>query len=355
MTTQNEKNAALISRIQKLMAMANHAGSNENEAAVAAAKVQELLTEHNLDMASIGGAEALSKAEARTKTPHNRAAMYQYQRDLMAALAENNFCMHFIQEMNKPDPRSKRDVLVDGQWVRGRSVKCHVLLGREVNVVTTRMTYDYLVDAMDRLLPWQGMEKRGKDALLWLAGCTDRLVERLAARRAEMEAESRKKAEEEKVRSRHPGAASQGNALVVLTDVYGSEAELNQDALYGLEPGTTAAERRKREAIRAAEQKLREEGHSWNDAYYLARGMEIPKVPARPVETAPAKPMSPSERRRREEAAQRANQRFWDRQARQEYSERQKKSHPSYKAGKDKGDAIGLDPQIGNQSNRRIK
>lgn len=336
-------NEALIARIRKLMAMANHPGSNENEAAVAATKIQDLLAEHNLSMAEIGGLEQSGPVvEKREKTQHQRSAMYKYQQDLMRVLAKNNFCMYFLEQVPRISNGKMRNTMV------------HVLLGRAVNVEVTKMTYDYLVEAMDRLMPYAGMQKRGREALLWLAGCTDRLVERLNERREKAEAESQKKAEAEAVRSKHPGAASVANALVVLSDVYGSEEDLNRDAMYGYEPGTTARKRRENEARRAARQatidakiaELVASGMNEDDAWYVANGMTPPSRQPQ-VE----KKESPSQRARRERAEQNYSYRYWHRQEKEE----RRKESAEYRAGHRTAETIGLDDQVSAQKRRSLR
>ena len=188
MTTKTEN--PIVDKIRKLMALSK--SSNEHEAALAAQRCQELLAEHNLSMAEIGAAgESKTQVSGkREKTPHDKSAMYKYQTELMEALAKNNFCMYWISEQWKADPKGSKlryfhttDFTDQNKYEKGRIAKVHILLGREDNVMVTRMMYDYLVETMDRLLPWQGMEKRGKEALLWLAGCTETLVGRLDEQR----------------------------------------------------------------------------------------------------------------------------------------------------------------------------
>lgn len=336
-------NRSLIARIQKLLALSTARGATEGEAAVASSKAQELLAEHNLTLAEVTD----QPAETRKKAAHDAAAMYRYQRSLMKALARNNFCMHFLSEVWSDDPRGRRENL---EGKRGRYVKRHMLLGRQVNVTVTKLTYDYLIATMDRMLPWQGMDKRGKDALLWLTGCADRLIERLGQRRREMEAASQAKKD---VAAPTPGAGfTMGSALVVLTDVYGSEEELNRDALYGLKPGTTAQQRRERAAkeqeIEAEMARLVAEGVDRSDAWYLAHGWTIPPKTEEKEETE-------AQKRRREEREERSNDRYWERWQRQQNRLNQHKSTAAYLAGRETGEKIGLDQQIDKKERRAIR
>lgn len=345
----NEQNATLIAKVQKLMALAQN-NPSEAEANLAAQRVQELLIAHNLTMAQVEstGKESSKPADTgqREKTAHTSAAMYKYQRDLMETLARNNFCMHWIQEQYKEDPRAKHEHWVGDKLVKARLAKTHVLLGRDVNVLVTRLTYDYLIETMDRLLPWQGMQKRGKDALLWLAGCTERLVERLNEQRWKMERETSRVATEQE-------GDTNGNALVSLKDLYGSEEELNQDFRYGQEPGTTAS-RRRQSAMRYAEESRKEaefvaKGYNASDAWYLARGWEVPnktEQDTQPIETE-------AQRRKREAKEQResdARRAKWQREANKE---NERRNSEAFRMGRSTGSDIGLDAQVPANTQRK--
>jgi len=61
--------------------------------------------------------------------------MYRWQRDLWEAIAEANFCWHWVVEKRVPH-RRKKDKLV--------TAKRHMLLGRESNVLAVRLMGEYL-------------------------------------------------------------------------------------------------------------------------------------------------------------------------------------------------------------------
>lgn len=351
----------IIDKIRKLLALSQ--SPNEHEAALAASRVQDLLADYNLSLAEVHAAgDKASKAKQeftpREQKSHDKAAMYKYQTQLMEALARNNFCMHWIDEQWRPDPKGKklrghyqRNATTEQFWDKGRLVKVHMLLGSEVNVVTTQIIYDYLVETMDRLLPWQGMEKRGKDALLWLSGCTETLVERLNEQRYVKDEESR--------RAQAEAAKTGGTALVRLADLYNTEADLNNDAKWGYEPGTTGRKRRERElryqAEAAREAELVAMGMNPSEAWYRARGFDVP------AKEAEAKPETEAERREREreEAKQakrdeRRQQQSDARWERERAEERARRSHPAYQRGTQDGHNIGLDAQVKDNRDRGI-
>jgi len=322
-TTEN----AIVAKIRKLLAIQTAAGATEAEAANAATLVQRLLQAHNLEMSEVeakAGAGAIH--EERRKTDIDMAAMYGYQRELMQTIAKNNFCMYFVEERKVPHERKS------GQF---RVAKRHVLLGRKANIVSSEIMYNYLIQTMDRLLPWQGMEKRGKNTLLWLAGCTDRLTMRLRDERRKQERESEQAKAEQKARASHPGAAPGENALV-LSEVYSSEEDLNTDALRGLEPGSTARKRKEYDA--------------WYAKWLAERRDNPPAV----VEGAKPKPETEAQRRKRQEREARQEQKA-DERWRREYSKMQARvNDPAYQAGVKAGANISLNQQVNAERTKRI-
>ncbi len=310
-------NSGLIDKITKLLALAE-GNSNEFEAMAAAAKVQKLLAEHNLEMAEIQSARAANGAQVEGATPRkdevaSSSAMYQYQRTLMSTVARNNFCLHLISERVKEDKKARYGT---------RKVKAHRIIGAHVNVIGCTILYEYLIQAMDRLLPWQGMEKRGKNALLWLEGCVSRLGHRLDAQRQEAEAFSANRKTD----------AGGGNSLVLMSDIHGTETDLNRDHLYGWPAGTVARERRERDARHAA---------------YLAELSARPPAPAPLVVPVPpreksTRPETDRQRQQREAREKRAEEAEYARWAKYQ----NKYNSSAYRMGNEAGNDIGLTAQI---------
>lgn len=191
----------IIRKIQKLFALANN--PNEHEAAAAMGKAQELLAQYNLDMATIQDAAPLSTPEEpRTKTPvANRSAMYEWQQQLWKAIAEANFCWHWVA-----NDYSKSN----------KGVKRHKILGRESNVISVTLMGGYLCDTIERLLPYSNQERLSRSAVSWRTGCSARLIERIKEQAAKLRTQ--------------PEANS--TALTIF-NVAQREYEANYDALYG--------------------------------------------------------------------------------------------------------------------------
>lgn len=318
-TTENavQEAAAILGKVQALLAKTVDNGCTEAEASAAAGKVQALLAKHNLNLAALQNQQA-PVYETREKTDSGKSAMFAYQKKLMECIAHNNFCMAFVREDGR-----KRE---------------HQLLGRKVNVTVSVQTYDYLCQAMARLNPYRHDRK---NAIRFMEGCAERLVERLNAQRYEAEQESKRaKAEAQQT--------GNGTDLIVLSDVYGSEEELNCDALYGYEPGTTArrnreyANRRAAEDIKYAADKRKEDelvagGMNRRIAWYVARGYEIP---------ADVMDEPKAETRREREARERRSERLhakWDREWQREQA---RKNSAAYQSGRMTAEEISLNQQI---------
>jgi hypothetical protein len=312
---------AVYARIQKLLALAETRGATEAEAALAAEHVQRLLQEHNLTLSQVEATTNLTASTREKKEMLDRRAMYAYQRELMVALAQNNFCLHRISAIWRAHASyGAGDYrMVDGVRTRGYTTKVHLLVGRSLNIQVTVDTYDYLIEAVHRA---NQFDHRTRDGKLFLSGAVSRLAERLAERRREAERASRL------------AAPTNGTGReLVLSDVYGTEADLNNDALNGFPQGTTAAKRRGN-ADRAAKQqaehdRLVAEGVDSDIAWYRAYGYS-------------------------EEAAQR-HAASWRKgrggRSRRGFSTNdahyRKVRSGAYQAGRAAGETIGLDTQVG--------
>jgi hypothetical protein len=322
----------ILVRVKKLLALANDGGATEAEAALAAAKVQEILQDHGLTLAQVEATQTDPQISTREKRALDHRAMYEYQRDLMRALAENNFCLHHVARVFVPhERRSTTTRIIDGVRVTGYHEKRHVLVGRQLNVEVTQQTYEYLLGALRRANPYSHVTVDGKR---FLSGAVQRLTERLAERRRERELAS----------AQAPTKTNGTGRELVLSDVYGTEADLNNDTLNGFPAGTTATRNREAEARRARQQaehdRLVAEGTDSTEAWYRAYGYE----PERAA-------MYAAKYNRRAARAGRGRTRNWTRGDEAHYA---KVNSPAYQAGKQAGDAIGLDDQVGQTQRRRL-
>ncbi len=307
----------LMDKVRKLMALADSKSSTEAEAALAAAKVQELVQSYGLDLAQLGDTAV---SEVRGMGTVDRRAMFDYQQALMATIAKNNFCFHDV-----------RVVYVER---KNRNSKQHFLVGRQLNIQVTVNLYDYLIGTMKRLCEEHGYKDHSTRNLFY-DGVTERLCTRLNDQRAFREAEELKRQSEAR-------AAGTGGTALVLADVYGSEADLNNDAINGFPYGTTAARRAKREADEAARMQRQKqfiaEGHDNVVAFYLSHNypLDRAKLLAANYEVKVVKEARRTRTRRSSHTGfTRHDRKLWERQA-----------SPAYRAGKKVGDSIGIDTQI---------
>lgn len=340
----------VIARIRKLMALTAARGASEAEAALAAEHVQRLLAEHNLSMSAVEASGAQGgEGSKRTRENVARRQVYKWQRELMASVAELNFCKAFTRW--QPRGWGKPDIF-DG----------YDLIGREVNVASTRVMFEYLLQTIERLARDDVLDPSQyftRYAHSFKEGCSDRLVERLREKREDIVAEQERKVKEAAARARHPGAAPSNLPTVILRDVIQNEADLNQDFEQGLKPGTTAQERANREAeyqanLDKAKKRIDDaiaRGLSEDAAYYVGLGYDDARAVelAAPRAEKPAKPETDAQRRKRQQRE--ANER--DRYRRQHDRAASRLDNAGYRKGKQAGENVSLDRQL--NSNERGK
>lgn len=310
----------VIRKIEKLLAIANDERANENLAAAAAAKAQELLEAYNLDMAVIG---ANGNGQAVREDARMKGGLYQWQRNLWYAAARLNFCYYWT---------------IRGTY-KGQKFQ-HRLVGRQENVIGARLMAEYLQDTVERLAQERAkqhdMNVFERRMIAYREGLAARLYQRLNERRYEkLEVERREQAAR---RAQQQPTAPAGTHAVVLSTYIETEDDANSDFLYGRPAGYTAQQRAEREArMRAAEEEaarlLRE-----RQAYLAAHPAEAEKV--RKQEEAEARRDARREARRhgRYRRPTDAERRAWT---------------SDYGTGYEHGDDISLDQQVDRGSDRK--
>lgn len=312
--------SAAIDKIRKLLALANNAGT-EAEASLAAQRAQELLAAYNLEMSQIDAApdrKATSADSRRVKDTYQRSAMFAYQRQLWDAIAKCNYCWY------EPSP-------VYGYIGTNYQIKTyhHYLIGREANVVATRMMGDYLEKAISRLCPFKPGRDSSKSWISWKEGCAARLCERLWDKRREMEEQS------SRASSQAQAAGATSTALMTLRDVATTEDDEN----YRFVHGEDAYQRRMsyRHNVATCECRYCTERREWNAKWDEEKKNEV------------VVPESPAERKARLHREEVQNRR-WERQADAERRKRERdwnnKDKNAYWAGARTADDISLDSQI---------
>lgn len=153
----------LHDRIRKILALTR--SPNEQEAALAAAKLQSLLTEHNLSMADLESRGQASPGVREQSHDLGKAA-FKWKLDLAEGIAEFYYCAPIVN----------------------RTTKQVAFVGRPDNVEALQMLYAWVIDQIKRI----ATEERRKhidstgehiDPLRWQVsfgvGAVERLVERM--------------------------------------------------------------------------------------------------------------------------------------------------------------------------------
>lgn len=360
MTLTTEIDNGILNKIEALLRMAQDKRGNENESANAMRAAQRLADAHNLSLASLDPSSKKS-ADKRREDKKFGGGLYQWQRDLYAAIAELNHCKHWVQEEKvegKVSAYEKRKYGAEeakhraehgyADW--GREWR-HRLLGSPVNVLSAQMMAEYLQGAVERLArDFVGNDPKKffvQDAIAFREGAASRIVDMLKEKRQEDLREQKRQREE--AAARNPGGQNQ---LVILDDVINAEAEANYDYLHGegawarREAEKAASTARYEERLRAAAEAQRVQDE-WDAAH--------------PVEAAA-----------RKKAEAEANAKYWaDWQAsqpksrpsratglgrsRQQTDAERRASSGAYYSGRNEGAKVSLDKQVDSNTKGYIK
>lgn len=327
-------NHAIIRKIQKLLEVARSQQDRpgyENEAALAMQKVQTLLAEQNLDLAtvlqtSVEGGVQQTVEEVRDQVAMQRyGARFVWQRELWKAVSEAHFCDYWTESTTMREPPS---------WDKIYR-KRHIILGRQSNVIVAQMMGAYLCDSIERLLPFQGVERNSREAVSWRKGAADRIIDRLRVNIEKMKSKSRKD-------------APAGSTALVLADVFQRERIANYDARRG--EGAWARRQARQvewDQQRAqAEQERAEERRLANEEWQRRLEAETPKE----REARLRRQEKENEKLR---AKHYRDMRTYDRQ---QWREDSKTDWHSYNQGREAGKGISLSKQAGEaRAPRRIK
>lgn len=343
MNTTPEISDNLVRKIQLLLNLAARSEGNEAEAAAAMSKAQELLAAYNLDLSTVqdkvvaGGTAQREADSKRDYARANRSAMYKWQRSLVQTIAEANYCRYWVEEARQLIyvPPSKRTL---GQQYEAEenggkcflNVKRHKVLGRVANTTVMLIMVDYLMDTIERLLPYPQQERLSREANLWREGCADRLSERITAKAEVM---------------RTPDYAKQGEAVyctaIAVRDMAKAEEAGNYDAMYG--QGAWA----RKLASQAKWDVEWEAGRAEREA---RRRLEAEREAQKLLAETPAQKAA---RQRREAAEARRSNTYWNREYAKQDKRDARKDTEAYRRGHAKANDIGLDSQLNKSAARK--
>lgn len=134
---------SIISKIKKLQALANNAGT-EAEAALAAQRVAELCMEHNLD---IGVATLAEEEKTATEGQHAHLGTWQIHYSVLSAAVAEVF---HVGHYKKPCGIVQKDR--NGVVVGSKAGAALVYFGLKANVASATETYEYLLASVEALL-----------------------------------------------------------------------------------------------------------------------------------------------------------------------------------------------------------
>ena len=325
-------------RVAKMLRLAERAGTPA-EAEAAMAKVQTYLERYNLSIASVKEHEESGIGAGRRTDEKHRGGFYAYERRVWEAVAELNFCLYFCYRRTE---KRERPVTWNKTWRANnfRRVWEHQVVGRVHNVAATRAMATYLLQVVERLvrerlrthehwrvLPGQSenSQMRSRWAVSFREGAAESIVSRLEDRRAAAISEER--ARQRAAAERRAAGAAADTAVTLLTYV-DAETDANNDYLYG--EGWSARQAAQRAEHAAQRRQALEEAARW--------AAEHPEEAKKQEE----------ERRKREERNARRRRGGY----RGGYAE-DKTDWSAWRAGREAGAAVGLDPQAEDARSRR--
>ncbi len=347
----------VLDRIVKLLKLAGN-NPNPHEAAAAAAKAQEIMTQYNLDMGSVERKSGASDEKREKEAVYG--GFYKYNRDLYKTVAELNFCVYWTTEEWIQCELPPKNTKARNKWKAEGCPedfkvfrKVHKILGRKVNVASTKVMAGYLEQAVERILR-EEMDAFNygtnmifsKWAFSFREGAVANIIERIQEERERAEKERAKKAKEEAMRASHPGAAPATGTALTLLDYTKSEEIGNYDARWG--EGSWARRVARQAEYQSEWDKGREKREQ--EAHYEIEGMKCfeifhPELFAKMKEKAAKEAEKEAER----------NRKYWEREDRKEYREHRKRDHSAYASGKEKAEKISLNQQLDHETKKQIK
>lgn len=320
----------VLRQIKKLLNLAAR-NPNPAEAALAAAKANELLASYNLTMAEV---EQSHGDEGKRQQEEIEGGARRWKRELWEEVADLNFCLYWAQPkyvdgkkleynydkgINPSTGRYHRD------YVNGRVLRVHhVLVGRQVNVAATKAMAGYLEQAIERVT--RERDEKGKWglhsrwAMSFREGMAYNLMRKIADRRDKLADEEARKKREAEDRAKASGVST--STALTISSVRQNERDSNVDFVMG--EGYSAKKREQR-ARAAEEARQREEAYT----QWAAEHPEEAKA---------------EEEKRQEEANKRARRYSRGGRGRDRYSN---VDNGAFWAGNEAAKKVGIDPQAG--------
>ncbi len=209
--TDNIDKERVLSRVKKLMTLANDAAATEGERDNAMRMAHATLAKYNLSMSEAERSGAKPEEQRTGEAMEGRD--YPWMRTAAYSVAQLYFCEYFY-------------ILQYGGKVK------HFFIGKTSNVYTAQEMTKYIISSIDREAQKVSTERTGKSGgTYWRSFCKGAAYQvhvRCRKIREEAEEESREEAEEAKLLAAGAENRTTGTALV-LASVYESEKKANTE------------------------------------------------------------------------------------------------------------------------------
>lgn len=319
-----------VETIERLLRLAGK-NQNENEAAVAMAKAQELLTRFNLDMAII---EETTGADKKRVKEEVSGGFYKWQQQLWEEVARLNFCLYWSQRFWNPEKKQSYRARYDdwyghtpGGTRKGGYDFQHRVVGRKVNVISTQNMARYLEGCIEKLLRERLGETWAKEHLSawsnsYRMGIVHRVSEKIWDRRREMIREDRERQQKAARKAAESGMSGVSDSTALTISTYQKrEWDENVDFIYG--EGTAAQW--------AAEKAEQAKAQAEADAEYAQWAAAHPEEAAR-------------EEKKRRDRERKKDAREQNRKEKESFGN--VKDWGAFRAGYKAGEDVSLNPQV---------
>lgn len=298
------------------------AGRNPTEAAAFTARAMAILEDLNLDMSVLEQGDGSKAKRADEKMV---GGLYKWQRELWEAIAQLHFCYYWNQYSFDKTKVNKYRSRKNGERVMGGYKFQHRLVGKVVNIVASRNMAQYLEQTIERLTREHVVDPANywtRYATSYRQGIAEEVVGKILARREDMVAdEARKQREAEERATQASMAGASTSRAVTIASLVASEEQANYDFLHG--EGAWA----KREADQLRYQQRAAERRAKREAEWTAYKAAHPKEAAKAEEEA---------------RKARRHRTPWNYGMR---SEKDTRDWSAYRAGRETGKNVGIEPQ----------
>lgn len=228
----------VIRRVEGLLRLAGK-NPNEHEAAAAHAKAMRLLEEHNLSLSNV---DETGEGSGRRADERVTGGFYEFEQRLWRSVGELNFCMVWHQHSwVKRTTMDAKAMRIQSYHRRHNILRGHFyIVGRVVNIASTRVMSQYLLQVAERLVRERLAERgvterintqlRTRWAVSFREGIVEGLIEKIEDRRRVALSEERARLRAAQKMAMEGASTATG---VTLASVTSTEYDANADFVFG--------------------------------------------------------------------------------------------------------------------------